>query len=63
MVFNTNTAIAQQPDHTAASSPAATATITPFFLYDSNATLVDYATVYGAEDVRFTFKDGTEIRA
>ena len=25
--------------------------------------LVDYATVYGAEYVRFTFKDGTEIRA
>jgi len=25
--------------------------------------LLDYATVYCAEDVRFTFKDGTEIRA
>ena len=25
--------------------------------------LVDFATVYSAEDVRFTFKDGTEIKA
>ena len=25
--------------------------------------LVDYVTVFNKEDVRFTFKDGTEIRA
>jgi regulator of replication initiation timing len=25
--------------------------------------LVDFATVYGENDVRFTFKDGTEVRA
>lgn len=25
--------------------------------------LVDFATVYGEDDVRFTFKDGTEITA
>lgn len=25
--------------------------------------LVDYATVYEKDDVRFTFKDGTEIQA
>jgi len=25
--------------------------------------LLDYVTVYGEDDVRFTFKDGTEIRA
>jgi hypothetical protein len=25
--------------------------------------LVDFVTVYGAEDVRFTFKDGSEIKA
>ena len=25
--------------------------------------LVDYATVYDKDDVRFTFKDGTEIQA
>jgi hypothetical protein len=38
MVFNPNTAIAQQPDHAAVSSPAATAAITPFFLYSSTTT-------------------------
>lgn len=26
-------------------------------------TLVDYATVYSKDDIRFTFKDGTEIKA
>ncbi|MCD8109557.1 MAG: hypothetical protein LUE14_05595 [Clostridiales bacterium] len=26
-------------------------------------TLVDYATVYSKEDIRFTFKNGTEIKA
>ena len=25
--------------------------------------LLDYVTVYDKEDIRFTFKDGTEIRA
>jgi hypothetical protein len=40
MLLITNTAIAQTPVHTAASSPAAASAITPFFLYDSAATNV-----------------------
>jgi hypothetical protein len=30
---------------------------------DSGTLFVDYATVYSENDVRFTFKDGTEIKA
>lgn len=33
------------------------------FKLDNWQTLVDYATVYSAEDIRFTFKNGQEIKA
>jgi site-specific DNA recombinase len=33
------------------------------FSIDSWNSLVEYATVYSADDIRFTFKNGQEIKA
>ena len=37
-------------------------TLTEFTL-ESWSSMVDYATVYSADDIRFTFKNGQEVQA